>query len=271
MYIFYISRLPLKIYKYFLDRGFANRQWRVSFPSAYISHFPAFHSEHRPLFIDTQPPQPSRPKSFRFETTWTCDPTFGAVINKVWNHGDSSHCLPLIMHKIKLTKLAIKEWNLKVFGHLQTAIREAKFQIESLQALPIVTPKPNIEPKLNLMNCSREKGFFGERKPKHNGWKKVMLTLTFSTYMLSFIGGTITSILFFMMYILNCLALMILAMLLSLSILTFMLVLVPLFRISSLQASQLSRIWLSLRFLPSLKFIRHYSQCQIIKVPARMA
>lgn len=98
-----------------LDRGFANGQWRIIFPSTSISHLSAFNSNHKPLLIDTFPPNPSKPKPFRFKAMWIKDPSAGIIIQNAWSKGDGAQKLSQCMSKIKTTKLALKDWNFKVF------------------------------------------------------------------------------------------------------------------------------------------------------------
>lgn len=50
-----------------------------------------------------------------------------------------------IMSKIKHTKIALKEWNLKVFGHIQSRICAIKKDIEELQSSPQSCPNIKLE------------------------------------------------------------------------------------------------------------------------------
>lgn len=67
---------------------------------------------------------------------WTRDLSAGLLIEHAWNKGVELTSLFHFMSKIKGTKVALKEWNIKMFGHLQSKIRTLKEDIESLQSSP---------------------------------------------------------------------------------------------------------------------------------------
>lgn len=67
---------------------------------------------------------------------WVRDPSAVVVIEEAWKKGSEPSNVSNIMSKFKHTKLALKDWNLKVFGHIQSSIKYLKYQIETLQNLP---------------------------------------------------------------------------------------------------------------------------------------
>lgn len=103
-----------------LDRAFANAAWKLKFPNATITHLPAIRSDHKPLLFQSNPTQSHLPKPFRFETMWTTHLDSGQIIQEAWNRS------PSFLSRIKYTKIALKEWNQKVFGHVQTQIKTLK-------------------------------------------------------------------------------------------------------------------------------------------------
>lgn len=119
-----------------LDRGLASSIWRTILPHASVVHLPAINSDHKPIIIFTNPKVVSIPKPFLFEGMWLRDPTIGAIISLTWQNGVEMPSLPQIITKIKYTKTALKDWNKKHFGIIQTRIGEIKHWIEYLQNLP---------------------------------------------------------------------------------------------------------------------------------------
>lgn len=119
-----------------LDRGFSNGEWKARFPTAVVTHLTAHHSDHRPILINLYPPTSSRPRPFRFEEMWTRDESAALVIQHTWNKGRPLPYFSHLMTKLKMKKVALKEWNVRIFGHLQSKIRQLKSVIESLQACP---------------------------------------------------------------------------------------------------------------------------------------
>lgn len=128
-----------------LDRGLINAEWRLLFPSAYISHLTALNSDHRPLLLDTNPTTNPLWRPFRFETMWTRDPTVALVISKAWNQITNGNPLDSLANKLLNTRKALKSWNKSSFGHVQSQVKQLSSHIESLQNLP---PTPS--------NLSRE-------------------------------------------------------------------------------------------------------------------
>lgn len=102
-----------------LDRGIANCNWFNFFPSYSVMHLPAHTSDHCPLLLNSNLSVQSPPRPFKFEAFWTRDPTCGIVIDETWSTliaGSPSFCL---LHKLKITKAAIKYWNKHYFGNIK--------------------------------------------------------------------------------------------------------------------------------------------------------
>lgn len=119
-----------------LDRGFANTNWKLLFPSTSISHLTALHSNHQPILINTNPPTISRPKPFRFEDMWIRVSSIGSVVQEAWNKTNPHVTVSLLMSKIKNTKLALKQWNRIHFGNLQSSIKNLISFIDFIQSKP---------------------------------------------------------------------------------------------------------------------------------------
>lgn len=119
-----------------LDRIFGNSNWTLVFSRATVQHLYAFGSDLKPILLHSNPPSPSRPKPFCFESMWTRDPSVGMIISQGWKRGTSSPNLSQIMVNLKYTKLTLKKWNKLYFGHIQSKIVELKKLIDTLQYLP---------------------------------------------------------------------------------------------------------------------------------------
>lgn len=88
-----------------LDRGFANANWRVMFPSATITHLPVIQSDHKPLLMQLNQRTENLPKPFRFETMWISHPDTAYIVTEAWNRKSQ------IVARMKNTMLALKGWN----------------------------------------------------------------------------------------------------------------------------------------------------------------
>lgn len=122
-----------------LDRGFANASWRIKFPLATVSHLLALHSDHRPLFFQIKGTSTQLPRSFQFETMWTIHPETGYIIAEAWERSSS------FISRIKNTKIALKIWNNKTFGHIPSRIKLLTDMISNLQTQPPNCQNPQLE------------------------------------------------------------------------------------------------------------------------------
>lgn len=108
-----------------LDRV-ANAAWKLLFPKVVITHLTALNSDHKPILLQTNPQMDNNPKSFKFESMWINHVDTGLVIQEAWNRHKP------FLSKLKNTKLALKEWNKKMYGNVQENIKNL---IESIQEL----------------------------------------------------------------------------------------------------------------------------------------
>ncbi|XP_028108798.1 uncharacterized protein LOC114307598 [Camellia sinensis] len=73
------------------------------------------------------------PRLFRFINAWTLRPQFLSVIKRSWEEsavfGWASY---VIFSKLKALRMALKTWNLKVFGNVQHKLKKAEEELHSL-------------------------------------------------------------------------------------------------------------------------------------------
>lgn len=117
-----------------LDRGFANGDWKVLYPNVVVTHLTAPPLDHKPILINLSPPSSNRLRPFRFEAMWSRDPSAVMVVEKAWQKGHGHLTFSYLVSKLKTTKIALKDWNKKLFGHLQSGIQKLKNHIDLIQA-----------------------------------------------------------------------------------------------------------------------------------------
>lgn len=76
---------------------------------------------------------------------WLRDCSVDSIIHAAWNQKSSPISLALLMTKIKLTKLALKNWNRIHFGNLHKSIQHLKLFIDSLQSTPPTSTSIHME------------------------------------------------------------------------------------------------------------------------------
>lgn len=76
-----------------LDRAVANVEWRGLFPLVHVKNGDPYHSDHRPVIIDTDSHRPwqrghREGNSFRFEANWLQEEDCAKVVEESWDLGD---------------------------------------------------------------------------------------------------------------------------------------------------------------------------------------
>ncbi|KAL7161405.1 hypothetical protein ACSBR2_041963 [Camellia fascicularis] len=73
------------------------------------------------------------PKPFKFINAWLLHPNFLHEVRKVWDstrvHGWASY---IIMEKLRALKVALKRWNVEVFGDVDSNLKEAESELHAL-------------------------------------------------------------------------------------------------------------------------------------------
>ena len=105
-----------------LDRGVANTDWALFFPSAAIHHLPRVKSDHCPIMLTTDPPGPKPAKPFRFEHMWLTDPTFPSLVQHRWQASEmvpsASSSLSGFPRRLDALTDNICSWNKNHFGNI---------------------------------------------------------------------------------------------------------------------------------------------------------
>lgn len=119
-------------------------------PNATIIHYPITHSDHSPLVMSLFGSVDTAPKSFKFEGFWTWEASCVGVVASAWSSvGGNSHAHALF-RKIRATWFALRQWNKRCFGQIQSAIRRTKEQLASYQLASPSTTNFQLAQKLNV-------------------------------------------------------------------------------------------------------------------------
>jgi hypothetical protein len=131
-----------------LDRGLANNDWVHLFPNSLINIIPASNSDHCPLLLSTVGTYQDLPKPFRFEAFWTRDHTSHEVVANTWLMDVPGSPAFSVSRKWKSTKSALKEWNHRHFGRIQSCIKKLMSDINVIQSKPHSISNASIEQNL---------------------------------------------------------------------------------------------------------------------------
>lgn len=116
-----------------LDRGLMTGSWQLLFPDAHLFHLPSLQSDHKPLLLSLHKKDVFRSRPFRFKGMWTLKKSSFDVIRKVWHSRVPGSPLDQVVTCPRHTEVAMKKWNIKVFGRIQVNIQDLRSQIAMLQ------------------------------------------------------------------------------------------------------------------------------------------
>ncbi|XP_074289440.1 uncharacterized protein LOC141614592 [Silene latifolia] len=112
-----------------LDRALCNSDWGTRFENATVKHFPAYQSDHCPLFISPNGfvPLQSVQKPFRFQAAWLTHEKFAEFVSESWSVGSS------LVDQLSSLSHKLQNWNHEVFGNIFRKKRELLACIEGCQ------------------------------------------------------------------------------------------------------------------------------------------
>ena len=92
-------------------------------------------SDHSPLFVSCVHEQVlSRPRPFRFQAMWLSHSSFEELIKLSWKTPITAMgSFSLVIRKLKRLKSAIIDWNINVFGELNSRLLAARNKLELVQ------------------------------------------------------------------------------------------------------------------------------------------
>nr|XP_009615867.1 uncharacterized protein LOC104108513 [Nicotiana tomentosiformis] len=94
-----------------LDRGLANDNWLVSFPTTTISHLTCAGSDHSPLLMKIHGQHDQAKKYFRFLNCWTENDSFLSIVQSVWNKHVEGTTKWVFHQKLKALSQALGKWS----------------------------------------------------------------------------------------------------------------------------------------------------------------
>ncbi|XP_026383951.1 uncharacterized protein LOC113279472 [Papaver somniferum] len=113
-----------------LDKAVINEAWLSKFENWRCKALPREVSDHSPLI--GYPVVNARPKRvpFRVQKMWFTHSDFLRMVMESWNAPVSGSPAYIFPYNLKRLKIAMKEWNLRVFGNVYARIKHAKLTME---------------------------------------------------------------------------------------------------------------------------------------------
>lgn len=119
------------------------------FPHANLSHLTAIASYHNnQILLNIYLNVPTGPKPFKFESMWLQDDSCFDIVHNASNYFVKRYPHFRISSRIRIVKVALKDWNYSYFGNLQSHIKMLSDEISCLQQSN--QSSSNLEPEKNL-------------------------------------------------------------------------------------------------------------------------
>ncbi|XP_041025280.1 uncharacterized protein LOC121265656 [Juglans microcarpa x Juglans regia] len=117
-----------------LDRVFLDAKLLMAFPNSWCSYLSRLTSDHCPMFIELlKDPFTYGPSPFRFQQMWIEHPDFMSFVQMVWDEPSVGTRLMKLASKLKKLKVALREWNKRVFGQTNAQIAILEEKVEGLE------------------------------------------------------------------------------------------------------------------------------------------
>lgn len=122
-----------------IDRAVANTAWRSKFSGMHVINGDPYHSDHRPVIIDTDrnvrmPSNMVGQRPFKFEASWLEEERCKQIVSNVWEVGGPDGG---VLQKLREVASSLLLWNTNVLGSLEKRLKRAKKELEAYRRMPI--------------------------------------------------------------------------------------------------------------------------------------
>ncbi|KAF5458875.1 hypothetical protein F2P56_022870, partial [Juglans regia] len=118
-----------------LDRILMNNSCATNYPSACMEYLSRSSSDHAPMVMWLDKPSTRYgPSPFRFQEMWTRHEDFLNCVKTVWEEEAMGNGLWKLACKLKKLRVALKKWNVNVFGWTHTHIDQLEKEIVDLDS-----------------------------------------------------------------------------------------------------------------------------------------
>uniref|UniRef100_A0A2N9FN80 Protein kinase domain-containing protein n=1 Tax=Fagus sylvatica TaxID=28930 RepID=A0A2N9FN80_FAGSY len=118
-----------------LDKAVATPEWLLCFPSTRVHHLDVRWSDHKPLWVSTEPMmRPSR-KLFKFEEVWTSDQGCEDVITTAWKKPVPGVPMFSVWGKIHACRRELRVWSKQSFGNIKTKIQAVEKRLKQAETV----------------------------------------------------------------------------------------------------------------------------------------
>jgi hypothetical protein len=122
-----------------LDRAVVNTEWLTRYPRARVDHVDVIKSDHKCLWLVSEPPSSRRQKRrpFRFEEMWMSDSGCEKTIMEAWRSTRPGTAMFQVSQKLRECKYQLGYWSRESFGNIGKKIEATKIQLKHAETLAI--------------------------------------------------------------------------------------------------------------------------------------
>jgi hypothetical protein len=118
-----------------LDRAVATPDWLLRFPSIRVHHLEAQWSDHKPLWVTSDPMMTPHRKPFRFEEVWTSNPGCEEAVAESWRSAKQGAPMHIVVDKIRACRRGLRAWSKNHFGSIRKQISEVELLLQQAEAM----------------------------------------------------------------------------------------------------------------------------------------
>ncbi|XP_035540286.1 uncharacterized protein LOC118344249 [Juglans regia] len=132
-----------------LDRILMNNSCATNYPSACMEYLSRSSSDHAPMVMWLDKPSTRYdPSPFKFQEMWTRHEDFLNCVKTVWKEEAMGNGLWKLACKLKELRVALKKWNVNVFGWTHTHIDQLEKEIVDLDSILQVESSEEVDSAL---------------------------------------------------------------------------------------------------------------------------
>ena len=131
-----------------LDRVCADDEWMARFQNAGLQHLTSSRSDHCPLLLRLQQPDPRpRSKSRRYEIMWEREPALPEIVSNTWEKEKAIGYLGVVAKSLRQVIADLHEWSKHKFGHVRCELEKLRDELAALNRMDadMVTIKQKME------------------------------------------------------------------------------------------------------------------------------
>ncbi|XP_071679912.1 uncharacterized protein [Lolium perenne] len=108
-------------------------------PEATLQHLDFMRSDHRPILVDTEPPDPGiqRPPSRKFEAKWMHEENFREVVEQAWESASSASAVGGVVARLEQMHKALHDWDSGFLKRPKKRLRKAQQELEKAMNGPM--------------------------------------------------------------------------------------------------------------------------------------